>query len=302
MGRFRVNKKFIFIIGVVLVIAFVIKKGPEELSEEREPARPSEAFVLPQISEDTEQTTEVGEEQKILSFDMTGYTDDGRKKWDIQGTSADIISGIVILSNIEANTYNEDRQVLLKAQKGTYDKKKNSILLEKDVTVTTSDGINLTAEWLKWESETNMINTDSFVEVEKGNLYASGYGASTSTEDQEVQLNKDVVVKQGEVTIRCSGPLTIDYANNKASFYGGVKVTEPRGQLLADRLDVFFDPESRDMEKVVAERNVELMHGQNIAKGQRVVYTQASGEAHLTGNPEILIYSEKDFKNAFTGD
>ena len=233
---------------------------------------------------------------------MTGYTDDGRKKWDIKGESADIISDTVILKNIETNTYSDDRTVVLKADNGKYDKKENSIRLENNVVITTSDGINLTAEWFKWNSETDEIITNSFVEVKKDNLYASGYGASASTTDKEVQLNKEIVVKQDEMTISCSGPLIINYGKDIASFYDKVKVVEPRGELIADRLDVFFNPDSRKMESALAEGNVELKRGQNIAKGQRLVYTIASGEAILTGNPEIVIYSKKDLGDALTGD
>ena len=110
------------------------------------------------------------EEQKILSFDMTGFSRDGKKKWDIQGNSADIISDTVLLKDIEANAYAKDRTVNLKAQEGEYDKKNNTIKLANDVLVTTSDGITLATEWLQWESETDVIRTDSFVEVRRDNL------------------------------------------------------------------------------------------------------------------------------------
>ena len=233
---------------------------------------------------------------------MTGYTKDGRKKWDIKGKSADIVSDAVILSDIDANAYSEDRTVALKANSGRYDKKDNSIRLKDNVMVTSTDGISLKTDWLEWESKTDIIKTDSFVEVEKDNLYAAGYGASASTKHKEVQLNKDIVVKQDEITISCDGPFIIDYAKNEASFYGRVKVIEPRGELLADRLDIFLNPDSHEIEKVVAEGNVELKHDPNVARGQRIVYTLASGQAILTGNPEILIYSKQDLKDAFTGN
>lgn len=246
--------------------------------------------------------SELNEEQKILSFDMTGYDNSGKKKWDIQGKSADIVSDVVILRDLEANSYNKDRTVMLKAQSGEYNKKKNSIELEDNVVVTTSDGIRITADSFQWNSESDLISTDSYVEVKKDNLFASGYGASASTKEKDIKLNKDIVVKQDDVTITCKGPLDIDYEKDTASFYEKVKVIEPRGELSADRLDIFFDRKSRKIDKVVAERNVELKQGENVAKGQKIIYSIASGIATLTGNPEIVIYSKEELKNAFTGD
>lgn len=308
MSRFQANKIFIFVVSAILIIisfSGCTKKTPEESTKKQEAPETVEVAGFAQAPEDTEQKAKLGglsEEQKILSFDMAGYTEDGRKKWDIKGKSADIVSDTIILTDIEANAYNDDRTVGLKARSGTYNKRENSVRLENNVIVTTSDGMNLACEWLEWESETDIIKTNSFVEVEKDNLYAAGYGASANTKYKEVQLNKDIVVRQDEITISCSGPLAIDYDKNKASFYDKVKVTEPRGELVADYLDIFFNPDSQEIEKVVAERNVVIKQDPNVAKGQKIIYTLASGEVILTGNPEIRIYSKKDLEDAFTGD
>jgi len=298
----------LFVIVIIVSVQVHTKKSYDRLSESRES---SESIDISEISfipgaKDAEQEIKVSgeltEEQRILSFDMTGYTKDGKKKWDIEGQSADIVSDIIMLTDLQANAYSEDRTVNLKADSGRYDKKKNVIRLEDNVLIVTSDGVNLKADWFQWESETDRISTESYVEVKKDNLFATGYGATASTKDKEVQLKKDIVVIQNDVRIICEGPLAIDYENDKASFYEQVKVTDPRGELLADRLDIFFNRESRQIETVVAERNVRLRHGENFAKGQKIVYMMASGEVTLTGNPEIIIYSKEDVKNALAGD
>ena len=174
--------------------------------------------------------------------------------------------------------------------------------LEDNVVVTTSDGIKLTAEWFEWDSKTNTIRSDSKVEVTKDNLYASGMGASASANSKEVQLNQDVLVKQGDIMVTSKGPLQIDYTNRIASFSDKVKVVDPRGELTADRLDIIFNSETKEIDNISAEGNVELKRGPNIAKGDKVVYTPEDGKAILTGNPEIYIYSEKDLANALTGN
>jgi len=317
MRKLQLFILIIFTTAVLFYICSCEKKAPKESKELQKPPAPEalETPKIPAISKhkdvesknsgnvESQIKSEVPtEEQKVLSFDMTGFAQDGKKKWDIQGKSADIASDTVTLCELEANAYSKDRTIELQANKGVYDKQNNSVKLEDNVIVTTSDGVTLTTKWLKWESDTNTIKTDSFVEVAKDNFYASGYGVSANTENKEVLLNKDIIVKQGEITISCSGPLTVDYAKNQASFCDRVKVTEPRGELSADRLDVFFNPDSQQIEKVIAERNVELRQGKNVARGQKIIYTLANGEAILTGNPEIFIYSQKDFKNAITGN
>lgn len=305
----RISERLISIAIAVFFATYVCgcaKNTQKDLTQPLEPQEtaeaPSEGFDMTEDKDAGKELETLSEEQKILSFDMTGYTKDGKKKWDIQGKSADVVSDTVVLNDIEANTYSNDRAVALKADSGVYDKKKSAVKLKDNVMVTTTDGISLTAEWLKWESETNTIKTDSFVEVKKGDFYAAGYGASANTEQKEMQLDKDIFVRQAQISITCEGPLIIDYGKNKASFYDDVKVVDPRGELLADRIDIFFNPDSREIESVVAEQDVKLKRGPNVAKGQKIVYTLASGEAMLTGNPEILIYSKEDFKDAFTGD
>ena len=276
------------------------KPASQELVEEDKPV------VVPAgIPKDAKVETDVSgldKEQKILSFDMTGFTKDGQRKWAIKGDSADIVSDTVKLNNIQADTYDADRTVTLEAESGTYDKQSGGVKLENNVVVTTSDGIKLTADWFEWDSKTNMVRSDSKVEVRKDNLYASGNGAEASASSKEVQLNKDVLVKQDDITITSKGPLHIDYSNRKASFNDKVKVVDPRGELTADRLDMLFNVDTKKIEEIIAEGNVELKRGDNLAKGQKIIYTPGDGKAILTGNPEIYIYSEKDMQNALVGN
>ena len=172
MGKFRAVKKLIFIAIIIFVAAYLynnahkMPKGPQETKEKPEAI---ETPAVPEPYEDVKPEIKLsgsGEEQKILSFDMTGYTRDGKKKWDIKGKSADIVSDTVILNEIEANAYSEDRTVVLSAKSGEYDRKENSIRFQENVIVTTSDGVCLKAEWFQWNSETDKIITNSFVEVE----------------------------------------------------------------------------------------------------------------------------------------
>lgn len=295
--------------AVILMLASggCAKKAEEpasrETSEEEKPVVvPADIPRLPKDAKVNTEESGLDKEQKILSFDMTGFTKDGQRKWAIKGESADIASDTVKLNNIQADTYDADRTVTLEADNGTYDKQNGGVKLENNVVVTTSDGIKLSADWFEWDSKTNTVKSDSKVEVRKDNLYACGIGAEASANSREVQLNKDVLVKQDDMTVTSAGPLHINYSSHKASFSDKVKVTDPRGELTADRLDILFNVDSKKIEEIVAEGNVELRRGDNLAKGQKVTYTPGDGKAILSGNPEIYIYSEKDIQNAPLGN
>lgn len=303
------NKSFVIaaIISLSLAIAGCAKKPPPAAINERAKkvkpaAAPNNAAVIPKDAGTKVNVSGLDNEQKILSFDMTGHTKDGQRKWAIRGESADIVSETVKLNNIEADTYDEDRTVTLEADSGIYDKQSGAVKLEENVVVTTSDGIKLTADWFEWDSKTNTVKSDSKVEVRKDELYACGMGATAGASSKEVQLNRDVLVKQGDMTITSNGPLHIDYSKRIASFTDKVKVADPRGELTADCLDIFFNAETKEIEKIIAEGAVELKRGPNLAKGQKIIYTPEDGKVILTGNPEIHIYSEKDMQDAFIGN
>lgn len=232
-------------------------------------------------------------DQKVVSFDLSGYTEDGDTKWDIHGESADVSGDVVKVDRISANTYEKEMNTMLTAEKGEFSKKDKNVTLERNVTVITSDGIKLTTDVLEWLSKTNEVVTDSFLVVEKDDMYASGRGARARINAKTVLVKEEIFVKQGELTITCNGPLEINYGENKASFYDDVKVTEPRGQMRADRLDVFFSAETRQIERIVAENNVVLTQDGNTAMGQKAVYTIADGRAILTGSPTITITSDE---------
>src|SRR3989338_7851235 len=218
--EYKMRKHYVVIALLLLAVATsgCAKKAEELKIEDRAEATfnraveakspaPQNVPVVPKDTKADVNITGLDNEQKILAFDMTGYTKDGQRKWAIKGESADIVSDTVKLNNIEADTYDKDRTVTLEADSGTYDKQSGGVKLEDNVVVTTSDGIKLTAEWFEWDSKTNTIRSDSKVEVTKDNLYASGMGASASANSKEVQLNQDVLVKQGDITVTSKGPL-----------------------------------------------------------------------------------------------
>ena len=133
-------------------------------------------------------------EQKILSFDLANYAEDGTKKWQLKGDSADIFAEVVNLNNINMETY-DDPKIFLTALRGAYDRGNKLISLYDDVVVVTSEGATLTTDYLKWNGNTDTITTDKPVRIQRSDVIANGLGAEAYPQMKKVILNKDVTVR-----------------------------------------------------------------------------------------------------------
>ena len=81
----------------------------------------------------------------VSVFTLVGHTETGRKKWEIQGQTADLLGEVVQLSPVTAKSFGKV-DVQLTARQGRYHKATQDIYLKKDVVVTTSDGIQLNTD------------------------------------------------------------------------------------------------------------------------------------------------------------
>lgn len=242
-------------------------------------------------------------DQQVLQFNLAGYAEDGKKKWEVLGESANVVADIVKIDNIVAKAYGADTSVTLTADKGEYDKVNNRVKLQDNVVATTTDGTTLNTDTLLWDSKSGKISTDSFVKVEKDNMSSQGKGASLDPKFKEVQFKDDVLVTQGATTVTCDGPLEVDYEKNTAIFNKNVLVKDERGEIHADKMVVFFNKESKKLTRLEAEGNVNIVRGENSTFSQKAVYTFDDGKAILTGSPKIVIFPEKGMDlNAITGN
>ncbi|NQT06973.1 MAG: LPS export ABC transporter periplasmic protein LptC [Candidatus Omnitrophica bacterium] len=265
-------------------------------------------------------------EQKILSFDLSNYAEDGSKKWQLKGDSADVLSEIVNLNNIVMETY-DDPKVDLTAIRGAYDKDNKEIKLYDDVVVITSDGIRLTTDYLKWDGNTDTVSTDQHVKIVRNDVVATGIGALALPQMKKVILNKDVIVKlaknvmQGmdmsmddskkeddgppQATITCDGRLEINYEENTAVFNDNVLVEDKKGKIYSDKMDAFLDPVTKDILKVIAEGDVKVVRGEDSTFSRKAIYTTHDQKIVLVGRPRIYIRSSnddmKDMEKGFKG-
>lgn len=244
---------------------------------------------------------EVGEEleQKVLTFSLAGYGAGGKKEWEVGGDSADVTAfDQVRLKDVVIKVYGEKDSVTITADEGSYNKVTNDARLEKNVVVSPQDGGRLEADYLDWASVDKTITTDSFAQVEKDNLIATGKGILGNPELKTVQMNEEITVEVkpnvGSTTaptiITCDGPLEVDYENHIAHFNKNVVVTDSRGKILADKMEVTIDKTTRNISKVICSGNVRISREKSRSFSEEATYLAEEGRVILTGSPKLIIY------------
>ncbi len=244
-----------------------------------------------------------GTEQKILTFSLSGYSDSGKRSWDVKGDSADILTtNVILLDNVLSHSYTKGNAITLTADKGRFDKTKNNLLLEGNVVGITDDGARLTTDSLNWNAQKEEVDTDDLVIITRENMEARGHGAFGQPDLKRVQLKKDVTVNLKPTTvITCDGPFQVDALNNVGVFNKNVLVVDERGKIWADTIEVYFDSKTKTVIKVAAKGNVKIERGDNVTYSDQATYNAKSKLIILSGRPKLILYSKGDL-DAITGD
>ena len=231
----------------------------------------------------------------ISTFSLIGQTDAGRRKWEVQGETADLMSETVDLSPVRATSFGQV-EIHLSAQRGHFNKKTQNVRLEGDVVTITSDGAEMTTQSMNWVQESGQGSTEDWVRVTRPGMVALGLGGSGQPKLKRVWLEKQVTVTledpKGKTVITCDGPMEVDYGRHKARFWKRVKVVDSKGVIRSDRLDAAFDPKSSRMEKAIFWGHVEIDRGDQVAHANRVNYWQPLGQIQLVGHPRMILSSE----------
>jgi LPS export ABC transporter protein LptC len=264
-----------------------------------QPLLPSDTVSQPvEVSKDVEA-------YKIYDFSFSKYNVAGTKEMEIQGKSADMLAKIVTLDNVIAKAYAEDIPVTITADKGMFDKSSALVQLRKNVVATTDDGARLTSEALDIHTDTNIIKTDQPADVYKDKMHLQGLGASCDQQIQRARFDKNVKMtvegdpaaageeKQNKVVITCDGPLDIDYDKGIAKFSDNVIAVDSNGILKSDYMDVYYDKEAGDVEKIYSYGNVIILQDENKTYCDNVLYLAREGKTILGGEPEAFVISEK---------
>jgi len=218
-------------------------------------------------------------QHKVLAFNLEGLTDRGEKKWDVKGESAEAISeNEVKLDNIVAKAYGDEAEAVITADKGVYDKSKNNVRLQQNVKATIEATQNFNS---------NFVNVPG---------QGKGAGAAEGAADPAKPLKKTKTI------ITCDGEVEFDYEKNIAFFIKNVHVDSEDGSIVADKITVHLDPETRQVKEIVADGNVKIKREENVTYSERATYDAVSKKISLTGRPKLVIYQEgNDVNTNFMG-
>jgi LPS export ABC transporter protein LptC/lipopolysaccharide transport protein LptA len=248
-------------------------------------------------------------DQKIKGFNLQGYSDNGDKAWDVNGDTADVNGSKVTLSNVDANSYGEEK-INVTADKGTIDQASGNMQLNKDVIVTSERGTQLITDSLNWSREKDLVSTSDPVIITDKAMMVKGKGMeakpglknATIQEDVTVRMNTEPKKIDGRyVTVTSDGPMTIDQVKLSAIFEDNVVAIQADKMIKADKMEVHFLPEMKGIKEMVCLGNVEIYQGENKTYAEKATYDAATQKVTLSGRPKlIMLTDEKNGISAFT--
>ncbi|MDD5072937.1 MAG: LPS export ABC transporter periplasmic protein LptC [Candidatus Omnitrophica bacterium] len=223
-----------------------------------------------------EEEAEISGDQKMMAFSLSGFEKTGKKKWEIQGKSADIVSEVVNLTDIVAKAYGDQSDMTLTADKGSFDRATNDAHFESNVVVSGTNGTEMKTDALDWKNAEQKVVTDKPV-VMKSDAKGKSVGEfATKT----------------PTTITCDGPMEIDYGKSYAVFNKNVKVEDERGQVFCDTATAYYDTKTKQVSKIVARGNVKIMREGSWTYSDEAIYLAPEQKVILTGSPKVMIYPE----------
>ena len=210
----------------------------------------------------TQEMIQSSRDQSLQKFSLTGFDEQGKKFWNLEGDTARIDQG-------------------------------QTVFLDQNVTLKLKDSTIVRTDHVQWSQDGGVLRTHAAVFVTHENADIKGQGAIGRLNDSFIQLNRDIEMLINKSTLlTCQGPLKIYYKENKMIFYRKVKVVDERGVLKANRMDVLFDPVQKKVSQIIAMGNVSIERGSDTTHSQRAIYSLASGSIRLEGNPEITLHKD----------
>ncbi len=251
-------------LAVALLTAFLFT-GCE--SKQAKAPAPSQADLEANLSGD----------QKMMAFSLSGFEKTGKKKWEVQGKSADIVSEVVNLTDVVAKAYGDQTDMTLTADKGSFNRATNDAHFESNVVVSGTNGTEMKTDALDWKNSDQKVTTDKPVVMKSD---AKGKGSAE-------------LATKTPTTITCDGPMEIDYGKSYAVFNKNVKVDDDRGQLFCDMATAYYDTKTKQVSRIVAKGNVKIMREGSWTYSDEATYLAPEQKVILTGSPKVMIYPDQ---------
>ncbi len=258
------------------------------------------------------------EPQQMEDFNLTGYGANGQKTWEVAGASMDMMDDEIKITDITARMFGDRENLVVTADHGNFDKQTGVVRLTDNVRAVTDGGLTLNTEVLDWSQTQRVITTDEKVEVQRENLTAVGTGLKAEPDAKIANFEKDVILTleqekegpqaapgppkaleqpfggPGKLIITCDGPMQLNYDEQVAVFHDNVKVASEgdQGVLIADKMTVRFDTETRQIDRIEADGNVQIRRDGNTSYSDGAVFTNAERKVVLTGRPKLILFTE----------
>ncbi len=244
-----------------------------------------------------------GVTQQLEGFNLNGYTDDGKKSWEVNGAKADIGDVKIKVDQVDANFYGKQNGNL-KADKGIIDKVNGEVSLQDNVVVTSERGTTMKTDSLDWDRNKDLVTTKDRVKIEDAQGVITGTGLKAQPNLKKAQLNEDVkavintstkaaanaVSAKQTVTITSDGPMQMDQVKMYAVFNKNVVAIEVATgrELNADKMEVWFDEKNKRIKKLVCSGNVKVVQGESASYADEMVYEGDGQVLTMSGRPKIV--------------
>ncbi|MFA5038264.1 MAG: LPS export ABC transporter periplasmic protein LptC [Candidatus Omnitrophota bacterium] len=253
--------------------------------------------------------------QQMQDFNIAGYDAKGDKTWEVEGASMDMMGDDVKIADITARLFGQEpdgQSMVLTADHGRFDKTSGKVRLEDNVRAVTESGAEMTTSVLDWSQTDRLISTEEKVNITRDNMEAVGTGLEAKPDLKVAKLEKDVTLTlpqqqpasaaaeekslgPGKMVITCDGPMELDYEEQFATFEKNVHVDSEgdQGQMVSDKMTVYFDKASKQIGKIVAEGNVKITRDGNTSHSETAVFMAKDRKMVLTGRPQLVMYMEE---------
>ncbi len=252
-----------------------------------------------------ENASATGVTQQLEGFNLNGYTNDGKKSWEVNGAKADIGDEKINVDQVDANFYGKQNGNL-KADKGIIDKVNGAVNLQDNVVVTSERGTTMKTDSLDWDRNKDLVTTKDKVKIEDVQGVITGTGLKAQPNLKKAQLNEDVkaVINTSSsspkgstaasakqtVTITSDGPMQMDQVKMYAVFNKNVVAVEAATgrELNADKMEVWFDEKNKRIKKLICSGNVKVVQGESASYAEEMVYEGDSQVLTMLGRPKIV--------------
>ncbi len=261
---------------------------------------------------------------ELHNFRMPSVSSSGVTQWIASGARAIHVKGnmfkvydfaLEMFTGVNADT--GDQQVLRVASKtADINRRTKAAMLHEDVVVRFDKNTALYTSKMRYNPDSNTLETDEPVRLVSKDILVSGTGLLVDVTRNEATVPRDVRVSlknvrasflhrggrnqagaktttaaptPPEVRISCAGRLVVQRINHSATFYDDVEVTQGNTRLTADQLLIFVDSKTRKPSRLIAAHDVVITDGKNTARGAKLNWDAANELVILDGDPMVVV-------------